>query len=363
MGPYAAGESLDIFGRLWLMRLLSALLAAATAGCVFLFAREMLPSVSWGGLVAGLAVAFEPMFAEIGGAVNNDNLLFLFASLELYLLARALRRGVTFRSAGAIGAALGAGIVAKPTMYALVPVALAVVLFVLLRDRPLGRAGYASAAAAAGSLGALVVVDYVAFSGSSDASTLGQTSGGAAGGHGFQLREFLSYLWQWYFPKLPFMHDIVSALPGYHGGLPVYRVYFEGFWASFGHLETTFPGWVYGVLAGVSVAALVLVAVAVYRAREPLGVILPKLALAVAALVAVALLVNLRSYLAFVQSNQLFAQGRYLLMVIGVFGVAAAAAAKAFGPRYGVVAGTAIVVALAGFDAFSLGLVLTRYYT
>jgi hypothetical protein len=354
--PYVAGESLDIFGRLWLMRLLSALLAAATAAGVFLFSREMLPFVPWAGLVAGLAVAFQPMFAEIGGALNNDNLLFLFASLELYVLARALRRGLTLRGALAIGAVLGAGIIAKPTMYALLPIALAVILFVLLRDRPARVTGYVAAAAMVGSVGALVLVDYLAFSGGSDASTLGQTGGAGTGGHGFQLREFLSYLWQWYLPKLPFMHDFAT-------GLPLYDVYFKGFWATFGHLETTFPGWVYGVLAGLSVLALLLVAVAVVRSRERLQVVLPRLLLAVTAVVATALLVNLRSYLALVQTNQPFAQGRYLLMTIAVFGVAAAAAAKAFGTRYGIVAGTVIVVALAGLDAFSLGLVLTRYYT
>ena len=355
MGPYAAGESLDVFGRLWLMRLLSALLAAATAGCVFLFAREMLPTAPWAGVVAGLSVAFQPMFAEIGGAVNNDNLLFLFASLELYLLARALCRGITFRGALAVGAVLGAGIVAKPAMYALAPIAFAVVIFVLARDRPRRGTASASAVGLLTAFGALLLVDYLAFSGGSDASALG-AGGGIPGGHGFHVREFLSYLWQWYLPKLPFMHDFAA-------GLPVYDVYFKGFWAAFGHVETTFPGWVYGVLAALSVLVLALVAVAVIRSRERLQVVVPRLLLAVGAVAATALLVNLRSYLALVQSNQPFAQGRYLLMTIAVFGVAAAAASKAFGPRYGIVAGTAIVVALAGFDAFSLGLVLTRYFT
>jgi hypothetical protein len=353
-GPYAAGKSLDIFGRLWLMRLLSALLAAATAGCVFLFAREMLPTVPWAGLVAGLAVAFEPMFAQIGGAVNNDNLLILFASLELYLLARVLRRGLTLTGAVAVGATLGAGILAKPTMYALVPVALGVMLFVLVRDRKLHSAGYRNLAAAATAFGVLLLVDYAAFSGGTDASTLGQAGGGAT--HGFQLREFLSYLWQWYLPKLPFMHD-------FWPGIPAYDVFFKGFFAAFGHLEVTFPGWVYRSLAVVSLFTLVLVAVAVYRARSEARTIVPRLLLAVGAVAATALLVNVRSYLALIQSGQSFAQGRYLLMTIGVYGVAVATASKAFGRHWGIVAGTAFVVALAGLDAFSLGLVLLRYYS
>jgi Predicted membrane protein (DUF2142) len=350
-GPYAAGKSLDIFGRVWLMRLLSALLAAATAGCVFLFAREMLPTVPWAGLVAGLAVAFQPMFAQIGGAVNNDNLLILCASLELYLLARVLNRGLTTAGGLAVGATLGAGMLAKPTMYALVPVALAVVVYVLVRDRPRG-VGYRSLATGAAVLGALALLDSLAFSSGSDVSTLGQTGAG----HSFQVREFLSYLWQWYLPRLPFMHTLAT-------GIPAYDVFFKGFFASFGHLETNFPAWVYRVLAAMSLLTLVLVGVTVYRAREQIRVILPRLLLALAAVAGTALLVNVRSYLALIQANLPFAQGRYLLMTVGVFGVAVAAAAKAFGARRGIVAGTAIVVAIACFNAFSLGLVLTRYYT
>ena len=35
-------------------------------------------------------------------------------------------------------------------------------------------------------------------------------------------------------------------------GIPAYDVFFKGFFAAFGHLETTFPDWVYGVLAGLA---------------------------------------------------------------------------------------------------------------
>src|SRR3954470_3442625 len=75
--PYAAARDSSIFTRLWLMRLLSALMAAGTAALAFLFARELFPAVPWAAPVAGIAVAVEPMFAFLGGAVNNDNLLIL----------------------------------------------------------------------------------------------------------------------------------------------------------------------------------------------------------------------------------------------------------------------------------------------
>src|SRR5207244_1886754 len=84
--PYWAARDASLFTRLWLMRVLSALMAAVTAALAFLLARELAPSVPWAAPVAGLAVAFQPMFAFIGGAVNNDNLLIPYATLELYLL-------------------------------------------------------------------------------------------------------------------------------------------------------------------------------------------------------------------------------------------------------------------------------------
>ena len=92
---YAVAEDSSVFTRLWLMRVVSALMAAATAVIAFFVGRELLPRVSWAAVASGAAVAFQPMFAQIGGAVNNDNLLILLASLELYLLVRILRRGLT----------------------------------------------------------------------------------------------------------------------------------------------------------------------------------------------------------------------------------------------------------------------------
>lgn len=45
-----------------------------------------------------------------------------------------------------------------------------------------------------------------------------------------------------------------------------------------------------------------------------------------------------------------------------MFGLAAAGAALAFGRRRGLVAATALVAAMAALDAFSLALVVVRYY-
>jgi hypothetical protein len=110
-------------------------------------------------------------------------------------------------------------------------------------------------------------------------------------------------------------------------------------------------------------AGLALAGVTLYRARDDLASILPFAALGVLAFAGLAAVVNLRSYLALVDGNPNFAQGRYLLPAVAALGAAVVAAALAFGRHRGLVAATAIVSAIAWLNAFSLGLVLVRFYT
>jgi hypothetical protein len=350
--PYVAGSGGDVFTRLWLMRLLSALMAAGTAALAFLFARELAPTVPWAGPLAGLTAAFQPMLVFIGGAVNNDNLLILVAAAELYLLARALRRGLDVRLALAIGAVLGIGITAKPGMVALVPVAVLAVGWVLWRGerRPVSRA--AVAAAALGAFALAMALRYALFpQGEELSNTLN-----AGNERSFGLGDFLSYLWQWYLPPLPSMTNRFV-------GLPVYYVYFKGFWGTFGHLDTKFDGWVYALLAVAGAATAALAALTVWRARARLTGVAPRVLLCVLAVVGFALLINLRSYLALINGDAQFAQGRYLLPAVPVLGAALVAAALAFGRRRGAVAAAVAVAGIAALNLFSLGLVLSRYYT
>jgi hypothetical protein len=352
--PYLAARDTGLFTRLWVMRLLSALMVAAAALFSFLFAREMAPTVPWVGPAAGLAAAFEPMVGFMGGAVNNDALVILLASAELYLLARALRVILTPGLAVAIGAVLGLGIAVKPSMLALAPVAIGVLAWVLWRSG--FTTPWMARLAGAALAGAAVVLGlrYAFFS-------RHEAIGAAVNPHehvrSFSLGDFLSYVWQWYLPPLPFMHDRFAGTP------PVYDVYFKGFWADFGHVDTTFGAWVYRLLAAACMAAVGLMAVALYRARATLTRIVPRVAFGLVVVAGFALLVNLRAYLALIQENAPFAQGRYLLPAIAVFGLAVAGTALAFGRRRGIVAATALVTALGAVNLFSLGLVVSRFYT
>jgi Dolichyl-phosphate-mannose-protein mannosyltransferase len=358
---YLAVKGSDVFTKLGLMRLVSALLAGLTALAAFLFVRELFPTRTWAAALGGLAVAFQPMFAQMGGAVNNDVLVFLMATLELYVLARIWRRGMSLARAAAAGTALGLGILAKPTMIAFVPVVGAVFLYVLVRDRWRPRSIATWAGAALVPFLVLLVLNYGvwgAAGGLGGTSTSTTPEGGTP-----HLPEFLSYLWQWYLPRLPFMYSEFWSRTYEHVSYPLYDLFLKGFWADFGHLEIVYPGWVYGIVIAFSVLILALVGVAAVRARPRREVLAAGLLLGVLPVVMTALLVNVRAYLSLIESNEPFAQGRYLLQTIGVLGAAIAAAAVGLGDRRGRVFGVVTVMSLAAFNMFSLGLVLMRFYT
>lgn len=358
---YLAAKGSDVFTKLGLMRLVSALLAGLTALAAFLFVRELFPTRTWAAALGGLAVAFQPMFAQMGGAVNNDVLLFLMATLELYVLARIWRRGMSLADAVAAGSVLGLGILAKPTMLAFVPVVGAVFLYVLVRDRWRPRLIASWAGAALAPFVLLLMLNYAVFgaAGGLDSPSESTTPEGGTP----HLPEFLSYLWQWYLPRLPFMYSEFWTRTYEHVSFPLYDLFFVGFWADFGHLEIDFPRWVYGILIAFSITVLALVVLAAIRARPRREVLAAGLLLGVLPVVMTALLVNVRAYLNLIESNEPFAQGRYLLQTVGVLGAALAAAAVGLGDRGGRIFGVVMVVSLAAFNMFSLGLVLVRFYT
>ncbi len=118
---YLAVRSQSIYSQLTAMRLVSALLGALVALCAFGVIREVLPRQPTAALAAGLLVAFQPMFGFISGAVNNDNGINAAAALALYLTIRALRRGLTWRIALALGATLAVAPLLKETGYEIYP--------------------------------------------------------------------------------------------------------------------------------------------------------------------------------------------------------------------------------------------------
>jgi predicted membrane protein DUF2142 len=233
---YSLSPGADILDRLALMRVLSAVISALTVACVFGFLRELLPGSPAAATVGALVAALQPMFGFISSGVNNDGLLYLCSALLLFGIARAFRRGLTARRAVLIGGALGLGALVKTQLIAYAP---AVVLALVLLSARARTVPWRALAAAAAATIAPLLVYYV----------LGQTVwerpvidrvGAVTAVSEPTLNGMVSYVWQSYLPRLPFLQD-------WFGGLALKNLWVDGLIGRFGWLDYTFPRWVYWV--------------------------------------------------------------------------------------------------------------------
>jgi hypothetical protein len=343
---YYAFDWGDIFDRLLGVRLISVLLGGLSTLFVWLFARELFRREGFLPNTSALCVAFLPQFGFISGVVNNDNLLITLASLELYLLARSLRRGLTLRLALLIGVVLALGYLAKPSMAAFGPVAAGVLLWPAVRKRNV-RLLVAPAVA----LGAFALVA-LAWTGIAALTDRGVTAVSTANAQPFSLHDYLSYLHHFYVPG--------SNDKWFGAATPVYSVWMHSFFATFGWSDTQFPERVYKVLTGICIAVAVLIVIAAWRERRAARRALPILVAGAASVVLLLLFLHLAFYLNF--AGYPSEQGRYLLPLVPLFGAAIAASTLALGRRWAPLLASFYVTALGCFTLFSYGLELTRYY-
>ena len=262
-GAYRVAEDGDVFTRLEAARLLSLLWALVTVTAVWLLAGEVFARDRVLQLAAAGAAGLAPMLQFVSASVTPDSMLYAVWSLALWLGVRIIKRGLTVRSALGLFAIVGAGCVVKTTSYALLPGSLFVLAVGLWRRRPLTRAVVARPAGAA--VGALVATlgAWFVLAQALNRTATSQLSG-AAGSAGTNVREFLSYMWQFYLPRLPFQSDIKTVAPT----IPVYDIWLKGAWADFGWLEIKFAGPVYLLLAAITVAVAAFAAASLWRYRR-----------------------------------------------------------------------------------------------
>jgi hypothetical protein len=366
LGPYWAATVLggDFLDRLLALRLGSALLVALAAGFAFAFVRELLPRVPWAWPVGALAFAVQPLLGFMGGGVNNDAALFATSAAVFWLVARALTRGLDRATAIGIGAAFGLGLISKVTIIGLAPGLALCALLLVVRAGPERRGEVLRRIGLAAGIAALPVIAYVVvnsqiwdrglWGGNGSTKRVAAAPSIAANRHPAQLREFVSYLWQFYLPKLPFMNDLQA-------GIPLYNVWFKGFIGRFGWLDTNFAAAVYPAGAAVFAAIAGLAAAGIWRVRERirgrLGTILV-LAGMVAGFVVVVAWAGYRGRL---DNGQIFEQARYLLPLGALYATLIALAARGAG-RFGRTAGAALVTLACGHALFAVALVVSRFY-
>ena len=353
--PYGLASTGTLLDQLEAMRLLSALMGGLTALFAFLFIRETLPESRWAWTVGGLCVALAPMLGFISGGVNPDSMLAAVSAASFYTLARAFRRGFTRKLAIAIGALVAVGFLTKINFLGLVPgIAVGMVVLAIRAARTEGRTAYGSLAIAAGIASAPVFLFLIVnlLSGNPALGIVSSTLK-LSGVHGSIFTK-ISYVWQFYLPRLP-------GMANYFPGLSTTRdLWFNRGVGFYGWLDTTFPIWVDNValLFTAILAALCVRSLAVCRAA--LRARLAEVAVYATMAIGLLTLIGLSSYVD--SSEGLFADPRYLLPLISLLGAGLALAARGAGRRWGPAVGVLIIVLFLAHNIFSQLLALGRYY-
>jgi 4-amino-4-deoxy-L-arabinose transferase-like glycosyltransferase len=344
---YRAAAAGHYFDRLYAMRIWSVLLLAVAVAATWLLVGELTRRDRLAQTAGAGVVALQPMATFISASVNPDAALLALWALAFWLGTRLLLRTPPGRlDLVAFLVVVVAAMLTKASSLALLP-PVALLLAVLARRRM--REGGVSRARLTGLGLALALVAVAAFAGAAG------RFGAAFAVTPTDVLRFASYLWQAYFPNLPGQ----EALPGL-AAFAGYDVWIRSGWGAFGWLEVQFPEVVYALLAAVSVGLVAAAALAVRRGRFPVeGAVLAFFGLAALALVAA---LHWADYRQLVTGQGSFLQGRYLLPLLPLGGVLAAAAAANLDRARRPLGVAALLGGLFVLQAFSFGLVAARFY-
>ena len=332
--PYAAASSGSLFDRVYLIRLANIPLLVALVVLTWLLAGELFGRRRWLQFVSTAPVVLHPQLANLSATVNPDLMLATGWAGGLWLIAQVLRRGPLPRLVIALAAlCVAIGLTHPRGVPIVVPAALAVAIAATR-----GRRRRVVVGAAVGSVLAAVTV-------------------AAAWGMG-GVREFWSYVWQFYLPRAPGQQDTIG--PDFWD---FREVFVDRFFGTLASLEveppeglTTFLFW--AALAGLAALAVLLV---VHRdrlaGRGALALVLGT------AIVAMLLGLHLGAYRAMVaQPADPVITGRYLLPLLPLYGCALALFARLLPPRVGAAFGGVVVGAALALQLLSAGMLLERFY-
>ena len=371
--PYLAAKDASVFTQLSLVRITSGLWLLVTVTAAWLLAGELFDRRRLPQLVAAATVGLWPMMTFISASTNPDALIIALWTLALWMGVKVLKRGLTPIRGLVLGGVVGAALITKISTFVLVPPVLGVLALGAWRARRRAGAGgtgrallAAGLAVAALALPLAVWTVATASSGRAAYSQAGDISSNAGAGSGFNVRQFASYLWQFYLPRLGSMTPI-NHQATVISGKPAINLWLGTGAGVFGWVNVWFPKGVYWLVGLLWLAVAALFAAASARwwrataGRERIARLAPAAFLAAVAGLTLAAL-HYTDYTFFIAGQGLFMQGRYLLPLGGVVAAVVGWALMAVpARRRGIVAG-AWVGALLVFQIASLGLVLGRWY-
>jgi hypothetical protein len=258
---------------------------------------------------------------------------------------RLLRRGPTPGGVAAVGLLAGLGVLTHGRGFALVPPALVVVAVALLRARPPRREALCQAALSGGALLACGVLAFLwTRSGSGGGGAFGGEVGRAAS-ESFNPRQFLSYLWQFYFPHFSFLTPSLGPPYGYR------QMYIETFFGGYANFEVNFRPAVYDWLQILAFVGFVGLYTAVLSRWRIVWRRWPGVLFAVSVFVSLMALLHISSYRDLQVGGDPLITGRYMLPAVALFGLAIAWVIGSLPRRFGPWIGALL---LAGFVALDI---------
>ncbi len=382
------------------------LILLATAAAMWLLAGEVFGRRRVPQLVAAGTVGLLPMTTFITETVTTDAMLPCLWTLALWLGARVIRLRGRVRDASALCLVTVAAILTKGTSYVLLLPLVVAFLAALWLSEPRARLQALRRLAVGLSLLVVVLIGWFVFAHLTGYVAVRQVSGDTTAW--WHSLGFLSYLWQWYLPRLSFMHAWNETAPF----IPSYAAWLQEGFGWFGWLDFGVAGWVYDIVAwataliSTGVAACLprvasrkrVVAVAItactvlllvlsathnlmYAASIPIFALLAilvqgvcglvnsesrqrslMLLMLVAATLGLVFVVHVSDYLVFSTGGGRLAQGRYLLPGVSTVGLCVAFLVSRLPRRVNGAAGGAVLVALLGVQVMALAAVMSEFY-
>ncbi len=355
--PYRLFLGLPLLKRMFLMRLVSALCYLATIIFTWLIAGEVLGRVRWKQMLAAGVVVLEPQLTAMSAVINADNLLIAVTTAFLYSALLVVRRGPSMRRvvtatllAAAASLTHGRGLVTLPVL-------IVALLAAWIRFRPPIRDTLYRGGAAVGTL-LTALVAYLLFGRGANTGSLygGQVS--ALNSGQFNIRQFLSSVYQFYFPRLPSLQPRIGPEYGYR------QVFINTFYGTFGSLEVTFKARVYDVLQVLSALGLVGFYTACVVHWRRLKAQWPTVVVLFSLLVTTLLFLHYVSYRSLLGDGGIdpLITGRYLFPMISLFALAIAFTVGSLPKRAGVALAAVILSIGLLLSLGGLGITMARFY-
>lgn len=350
--PYYAGSAGSFWDRLIVMRLASGLLFLLVVAFTWLAAAEVFAS-TWPRVLATGCVALLPQLTAVSGTINADNLLIAAWAAFLFLALRLAHRGPSTRRIAALSASAAASMLTHGRGIAIVIPLVVVLAIAVLSARPkLSQAvrwlapGLGVLIAAAGVYQLMLAPSTGAYGGELNLGPAGHLS----------LAGFLGVTWQFYLPELPFMSPRMGPDYGYR------QVFIESFFGRFASLEVTYSNAVYVLIQAACAIGFAGLVVAVARRGGAVRERWREVAVVAAVAVSMIGLLHTASYRALVFSNDPLITGRYLLPIVGVFGLVVAFVLTSLRARTSAILGSLVLSGLLALNLAGLMLTVTRFY-